>query len=166
MRFGGRRQRGQALSELALLSLFLIVILIGAVDLTRVFQFDTALQEAAREGARHAAWYDGGTNPFLDNTDIKATVATVLKGAGITDTIVPGTACPADGGAAPAVGTVNLYTCLPSASSACPSAPAGSGQDVDVAVIMQFSLASQFSLGGYAPTFPIVGDAHMRVQGC
>ena len=62
-----RGQNGQALVELALTSLVLILIMFGAVDLARVYNAQTALQEASRVGARHGALFDpnGKVNPFL-----------------------------------------------------------------------------------------------------
>ena len=96
-------RRGQALSELALVSAVLILILLGVVDLARIYQFQTALQEAAREGARTGVIYDGSTNSnpyFCDVTAvgcpaagflggaIKDKVDTVLKGAGLPASVL------------------------------------------------------------------------------
>ena len=97
-------QRGQALTELALSSLFLILILFGAVDFARVYNADTALQEAARVGARHGALYDPNSNrdPFLCDTSTvsgcPASTNTYTSGDGIkqvVDKILAGAGLPA-----------------------------------------------------------------------
>ncbi|HEX6487294.1 MAG TPA: TadE/TadG family type IV pilus assembly protein [Candidatus Dormibacteraeota bacterium] len=164
-------QRGQALTELALLSIVLIFILLGADDFARLYQQNTALQEAAREGARHAAFYSSGTNtnPYLNNSaSIVSVVNTVLTGAGLVGPVTwqGSSQCPANAGAAPnSVNQVYVYGCIPTAAASCPGAPAGSGQDVDIAVLMRFNLVVQSNLF-FGPAFPMVGDAHFRVQGC
>ena len=176
---GRGRQGGQALTELALLSVVLILILLGAVDLARVFQFSTAVQEAAREGARHAAWYDTGTdkNPYLPTsqattTEVSNQISTVLKGAGLlrsgqTLSITYGT-CPANSGAAPANGTtVNAYVGVDgTAPSGVTCSTTNGGHDVEVYVVMLFSLIVGTNVIGVGPKFPVTGDQHMRVQGC
>lgn len=174
---GRGMQRGQALSELALLSVLLIIILLGAVDLARVFQFTSAMQEAAREGARHAAWYDTGSdkNPYLPTsqattTEVNNQITAVLKGAGLTTQTITTTygTCPASSGAAPTDSAhINAYVCLDStAPTGVKCSTTNGGHDVEVYVAMQFSLIVQTNILGFAPNFPINGDQHMRVQGC
>jgi Flp pilus assembly protein TadG len=50
-----RRQRGQALVELALVLPILVVLLLGTVDVGRVIFAFIALEEAVQEGAAYAA---------------------------------------------------------------------------------------------------------------
>ena len=180
-----RDQRGQALTELALVSVLLILILLGIVDFARLFQFNTALQEAAREGARHAAWYDGtsSANPFLDDGDIQSVVNNVLKGAGINNAVVqqaPGT-CNGSGPqygppfSYPASTAMNqpwLYVCYntdngsPTTQASGPNPCSGGtcgGYDIEVVVLMRFGLVVQS--GQFGPSIPIQGYAHIRVQG-
>lgn len=179
-----RRQTGQALVELAVSSVVLVLLLLGILDLARVYQFDTALQEAAREGVRHAAWYEGlsGTNPYLDDSDIQSVVNTVLKGAGIPNAVVQQTPATCNGAGPdygppftfPAALTINqpwLYVCYSTATGSpttygtpppCPVSGCG-GYDIEVAVLMRFGLIIQS--GPFGPSIPIVGYAHMRVQG-
>lgn len=197
----GRRQNGQALVELALTSIVLILIMFGAVDLARVYNAQTALQEGARVGARHGAIFDpnGKVNPFLcdshatspatcpstkssfTSTDgIKEVVDKALAGAGLpASTLKAG--CP--GGPSPFNGpfvaefasmgtTVNqpwLYICYDtSAGTGSPvSTPtvcgsACGGQDMEVVLLMQYSLVITGAVG---PTVQLVGNAHVRVQG-
>jgi len=183
---GTSGQRGQALTELALLSVVLIIVMLGAVDLARVFQFSTALQEAAREGARHASWYEPTTdkNPFIAgypsdvttsptvDTSIAAQISTVLKGAGLLNAgqtlVTTGGTCPASSGAAPLDAShVNAYVCIDStAPSGVKCTTANGGHDVEVFVVERFGLIVQTSILGFDPNFPVTGDAHMRVQGC
>lgn len=179
-----RGQRGQALTELALVSVLLILILLGVVDFARLFQFDTALQEAAREGVRHAAWYDGGsnTNPYLKDSEIRNVVNTVLDGAGITNSVIQQTPASCNGSGPqhgppfsfPASSTVSqpwLYVCYntdngsPTTQASSPACTGGTcgGYDIEVAVLMRFGLVVQN--GPFGPSVPIFGYAHVRVQG-
>src|SRR5438093_9790830 len=53
-----RRQRGQSLVEFAISSMVLLLLAMGLIDLSRAFYFSVSLQGAAREGARHGAWFN------------------------------------------------------------------------------------------------------------
>jgi hypothetical protein len=135
-----RTQRGQSLVEFAISSIVLLLLMMGLLDLSRAFYYAVSLQGAAREGARHGAWFDTKSrlNIYLDNSDIMSAVSSGLQGAGINcggfngiNCFVPG-AClaGADGntinnkpyGATyypAATQTVNVYICY--------SAPATAG---------------------------------------
>jgi Flp pilus assembly protein TadG len=80
-----RFQRGQAATELAVSSLFLLLVLAGVMDMSRLYFARINLLGSAREGARHAAWFDtpNRRNPYLDDADIIAAVNTNLAGAGL-----------------------------------------------------------------------------------
>ena len=54
-RWAGGRTRGQALVELALITPILMLVLLGAVDLGRVFYASITITNAAREGAQAAS---------------------------------------------------------------------------------------------------------------
>jgi Flp pilus assembly protein TadG len=60
------KSRGQSLTELALLLPLLVLILLGTVDLARVYNSYVTLTNAAREGARYGATHplnpSGATN--------------------------------------------------------------------------------------------------------
>jgi TadE-like protein len=94
-------RRGQALTELALVSAVLILVLLGVIDLARVYQFQTALQQAAREGARYAVQYDGGSNsnPFMCEKKISGCPASGFTGQGgikdVVDKVLTGAGLPA-----------------------------------------------------------------------
>lgn len=209
------QQRGQALTELAISSVLLILILFGVVDFARVYNATTALQEAARVGARHGAFYDpsANVNPFLcDKTlankcpspsttfaskdGIKDAVDKVLLGAGLRasqlNTGCPGTTTPYNPPFTTqfnAIGsTFNqpfLYVCYNTGAvsysgsekstgaggatggsdTAPTSAQCGTacgGFDLEVVVVMKFSLVIVGELG---PALPIAGNSHVLVQG-
>jgi hypothetical protein len=65
-----RRKRAQAIVETALLFPLLCLLMMGSVDFGRVFYYSVAITNAAREGARHGAYYDptynssAGGNPW------------------------------------------------------------------------------------------------------
>jgi Flp pilus assembly protein TadG len=111
------RQRGQAVVELALSTVFLMILLGGLLDLSRAFHYTIGLQGAVRAGARHGAFYQStiGQAPYLDDTDIKLAVDQVLRGDGLNpSTLVAGSSCltPSDS---------NSWVNPPYASSAYPS---------------------------------------------
>src|SRR6266853_6868976 len=86
-----RVQRCQSLVEFAISSLVLILLLMGLLDLSRAFYYSVNILGAAREGARHGAWFDTATrtNKYLDNTDIMLAVDQAMAGAGFDGTTLP-----------------------------------------------------------------------------
>ncbi len=91
-----RRQGGQAITELALSAVVLLLLVTGLLDFARVFYFTSALRGTAFAAARHAAWFDPGQrqNAYLDDADITTSVNEGLAGAHLpTVTGVQGT-CP------------------------------------------------------------------------
>jgi len=119
-RAGERRlasQRGQALVELAISTVFLMILLGGLLDLSRAFHYAVGLQGAVRAGARHGAFYQStiAQAPYLDNADIKLAVDQVLAGDGLNaSTLMASASCltPTDG---------NTWANPPYASAAYPS---------------------------------------------
>ena len=80
------RKRGQALVELALLFPIMLLLLVGTVDLGRLFYFDVTVQNAVREGARRAVDYT------RTNTEVQAAVTTAASGITVTGiTVTPAT---------------------------------------------------------------------------
>src|SRR3979409_1434614 len=120
------RERGQSLVEFAISSLVLILLLMGLLDLSRAFYYAVNIQGAAREGARHGAWFDTATrsNKYLDDDAVMLAVRQAMAGAGFNGTNLPlppqvkSAAClsPADG---------NFFNNKPYAAAA---APPGTGQ--------------------------------------
>jgi len=88
-------ERGQSLVEFAISSILLVLMLMGLLDLSRAFYYAVALEGAAREGARHGAWFDTASrlNPYLDDADIMIAVNQSLKGAGLVGVIQPNPNC-------------------------------------------------------------------------
>src|SRR5438128_2987564 len=82
-----RRQRGQSLVEFAISSMVLLLLAMGLIDLSRAFYYSVSLQGAAREGARHGAWFNTAAreNNFLDDADVLRAVSDSLYGAGFKD---------------------------------------------------------------------------------
>src|SRR6267143_6935159 len=85
------RERGQSLVEFAISSLVLILLLMGLLDLSRAFYYSVNIQGAAREGARHGAWFDTASrsNKYLDDADIMQAVDQAMAGAGFDGTNLP-----------------------------------------------------------------------------
>jgi Flp pilus assembly protein TadG len=90
-----RTQRGQSLVEFAISSIVLLLLMMGLLDLSRAFYYAVNLQGAAREGARHGAWFDtkSRVNIYLDNSDIMSAVNSGLQGSGINCTGINGINC-------------------------------------------------------------------------
>src|SRR5207253_10493871 len=82
-----KRQRGQSLVEFAISSTVLLLLAMGLIDLSRAFYYSVSLQGAAREGARHGAWFNtpARNNNFLDDADVMTAVKQGLYGAGFKD---------------------------------------------------------------------------------
>src|SRR5256714_9491319 len=82
-----RKRRAQSLVEFAISSTVLLLLSMGLIDLSRAFYYSVSLQGAAREGARHGAWFNTAarTNGFLDDAAVMTAVKQALYGAGFTD---------------------------------------------------------------------------------
>ena len=173
------RQSGQALVELAASSVVLILLLFGVVDFARVYNADTALQAAAREGARAAITFDGGgnANPDLNDAAIQPIVDNALQGAGLPATGKVIDACNGTGPQhnppfpetdfppAGTTGTPYLVICYGTAGGGLPATecnPTCGGFDIAVAVVMRYPPVISGPVG---PSVELLGYAHMRVQG-
>jgi TadE-like protein len=185
---GRRRQRGQSLVEFAISSIVLLLLMMGLLDLSRAFYFAVNLDGAAREGARHGAWFSTNlrANNFLDDNDIKIAVNQSLGGSGIVGTPVPQANClnPTDGnvnnnkpypaGAYPATAqAVNIYICY--------TAPNGGGQtgqmasapldnswrlgDVNVSLLMNFQLITPLIQSLFGNGINLAYNEHFTIQG-
>jgi Flp pilus assembly protein TadG len=92
-------QRGQSLVEFAISSIVLLLLMMGLLDLSRAFYYAVNLQGAAREGARHGAWFDTASrsNIFLDDSDVMSAVNSGLSGSGLSGptvvVLVPSGSC-------------------------------------------------------------------------
>lgn len=170
------RQRGQSLVEFALSSVVLLLLVGGLVDIGRAIFITEALSSAAREGARHGAWFDAPnqTRPFLDDADIKAAVDQALTADSLPASVLQSGVCPA-------VADGNLYHNPPYATTAYPTTanvawlyicynntvgpPAQvGGQDLNVIVLYTYSPLTPL-VGNQFGTFRLADNVHITVQG-
>lgn len=176
-------QRGQSLVEFAVSSVVLLLLVGGLVDIGRSVYISEALSNAAREGARHGAWYDAPTlsHPFLYDAEIKATVDAGLASISLPASVLknPGTTCPAttDGNTLhnpPFVSsaypsTANqpwLYICYNNTPGLDYTSPATNLGQLDLNVIVLYTygpltpiVKNQFGV------FQVATNVHMTVQG-
>jgi Flp pilus assembly protein TadG len=176
-------QRGQSLVEFALSSVVLLLLVGGLVDIGRAIYITEGLSIAAREGARHAAWFDAPhqSTPYLDDAQIKAAVDQELQAASLPPSVLKNSAttCPSvtDGNAfhnPPYVnsaypGTANqpwLYICYDNTAGVDFTSPAsGQGsQDVNVIVLYTYAPLTPL-LGNQFGTFHLASNEHLTVQG-
>jgi Flp pilus assembly protein TadG len=84
---GETRSRGQELVEFAIIVPFLILVVIGVLDLGRAFFSAITIANAAREGARYAIsyglTYDLATDQFIPKPQIKDEVLREAANSGI-----------------------------------------------------------------------------------
>jgi len=171
--------------EFALSSVVILLLVGGLVDIGRALYVSETLSSAAREGARHAVWFDAGrrSHPYLSDTQIKSSVDAALTASGLPLSVLknPGTTCPAptDGNAfhnppyanasyPAATNQPWLYICYDNTAGVdFPSIPPASGQtlqDVNVIVLYSYGaltpiVTAQFGL------FRLAVNQHMTVQG-
>jgi Flp pilus assembly protein TadG len=171
-----RSQSGQSLVEFALSSVVLLLLVGGVVDIGRAIYLTEALANAAREGARHGAWFDAPrrNTPYLNDAQIQAAVDQELRAESMPVSVLKSGICPtvADG---------NAYHNPPYATSAYPSSAnqpwlyicynnlpgppvAGGGQDLNVIVLYTYAPLTPL-LGGQFGTFRIANNQHLTVQG-
>ena len=178
-----RGQVGQSLVEFAVSSVVLLLLVGGLVDIGRSIFVAEALSNAAREGARHGAWYDAPnlSHPYLYDGEIKAAVDNELAAIGLPGSVLknPGTTCPGptDGNALhnppyassayPATaGQVWLYICYNNTSGLDFTSPATNQGQLDLNVIVLYTygpltplVKSQFGI------FQLAANEHITVQG-
>jgi Flp pilus assembly protein TadG len=181
-----RREAGQATVEFGISSILLLLIFLGLIDFSRVFYFDTGLHGAAREGARHGAWFDTPTrrNPYLYDAEIKIAVDQSLGGVnGVTPSVLAGN-CPAtaDGNsyhnppyvanAYPPVGVYNkpyLYICYNNDPNldlvVAPTDNSYKLQDLNVILLINYGLATGFMQDQIGRNMPVAAYAHIIIQG-
>lgn len=184
------KQRGQSLVEFAISSTVLLLLAMGLVDLSRAFYYSVNLQGAAREGARHGAWFDtpNRVNPYLDNNDIMTAVDDALYGAGFKSTQINfvssgGCLTPTDSNSASnkpypqsayptTPQTANVYICYTnpngSQTGSMTSAPTDNSWrlgDVNVSILMDFQLITPFIQGIFGQGIDLAYNEHFTIQG-
>ena len=186
-----RRQRAQSLVEFALTSTILLLLAMGLIDLSRAFYYSVALQGAAREGARHGAWFNTAAraNLYLDDSDVMQATRQALYGAGFTDPQInfvgqAGCLIPTDSNAVndkpyPAAAypatpqTVNVYICYtqpnsgPQSGTLASHPPDNSWRlgDINVSILMNFQLITPFIQGIFGNGLNLGYNEHFTIQG-
>jgi Flp pilus assembly protein TadG len=176
-------QRGQSLVEFAVSSVVLLLLIGGLVDIGRSIYVSEALSNAAREGARHGAWYDAPnlSHPYLYDAPIQAAVDAELASISLPASVLknPSTTCPntADGNSlhnppfasSAYPSTANqpwLYICYNNTPGLDYTSPATDLGQLDINVIVLYTygpltpiVRSQFG------AFQVAANVHMTVQG-
>jgi len=185
-----RKSRGQSLVEFAISSTVLLLLAMGLIDLSRAFYYSVSLQGAAREGARHGAWFNTSAryNPYLDDADVMLAVRQALYGAGfqssqINQVATIGCLAPIDGNTAfdkpyPSSAypttpqTVNVYICytdpngnLFGSLGSHPSDNSWKLGDVNVAILMNFQLITPLIQGLFGNGIDLAYNEHFTIQG-
>jgi Flp pilus assembly protein TadG len=116
-----RGDHGQSLVEFALFAPLFFFLVLGAADFARVFYYNIAITNIAREGARHGAYFDPSTggNTYATASGIMAAVnneASYLGASNLTEQSSPGTA-----GTCPTVTDSNTHHMPPYASNQWPT---------------------------------------------
>ena len=178
-----KHQRGQSLVEFALSSVVLLLLVGGLIDIGRGIYLSETIANAAREGARHAAWFDAPNlrTPYLDDTDIKGAVDQELVAGGLPASVLknPGTTCPT---ASDLNGFHNppyqsafypttsaapwLYICYGETPGLDYTSPPSNafGGDVNVIVVYSYSPLTPIITGLFG-SFRLAANEHMEVQG-
>ncbi len=177
------RQSGQSLVEFALSSVVLLLLVGGLVDIGRAVYVTEVLGTAAREGARHGAWFDAAhlSRPYLYDAEIKAVVDAQLATISLPASVLknPGTTCPmpSDGnayhnppfpnGAYPATAnTTWLYICYQNTPGVDFTVPASGQSQQDLNVILLYTYGPLTPImGGQFGTFHLAANQHVTVQG-
>jgi len=161
----------------------LLLLVGGLVDIGRAVYVSEVLSSAAREGARHGAWFDAPdlTRPYLYDAEIKAAVDEQLATINLPASVLknPGTTCPnpTDGNAyhnppfpngayPPTANTTWLYICYQNANGIDYTSPPGglSGQDLNVIVLYTYGPLTPLVTGQFG-AFRIAANEHITVQG-
>jgi Flp pilus assembly protein TadG len=179
-------QRAQSTVEFGIAAVVLLLILVGLIDLGRAFYYGVGMTGATREGAREASWFDApsGTNPYLYDSAIKASVDAILEKSGLPDSVLqnPSTTCPdaTDGNAdynppytdsmyPAAVDQPLLYICYNNSPgldfTTAPPGNAYKGDDVNVILLMSFGFVAGFTTNALGNSVHMVANTHMTVGG-
>jgi Flp pilus assembly protein TadG len=169
--------------EFALSSVVLLLIVGGLVDIGRAVYISEVLSSAAREGARHGAWFDAPdqSHPYLYDAQIKAVVDAQLATISMPASVLknPGTTCPAptDGNSyhnPPYVTSAYplaanqpwLYICYDNSPGTDFTAPPSgqSQQDVNVIVLYSYGPLTPIITAQFG-TFHLAANEHITVQG-
>jgi Flp pilus assembly protein TadG len=169
--------------EFALSSVVLLLLVGGLVDIGRAIYVSEALSSAAREGARHGAWFEAPRlgHPYLYDAQIKAAVDAELATISLPASTLknPGTTCPnpTDGNAyhnppyansayPPTANQTWLYICYDNTPGVDFTSPATgqSLQDLNVIVLYTYGPLTPLVTAQFG-TFHLASSTHMTVGG-
>jgi Flp pilus assembly protein TadG len=169
--------------EFALSSVVLLLLVGGLVDIGKSIYITQTLSSAAREGARHGAWYDAPhlSHPYLYDAAIKASVDAELATISLPASVLknPGTTCPdvTDGNAfhnPPYVSSAYpstknlawLYICYDNTNGIDFTSPATgqSLQDLNVVILFSYGPLTPLVAGQYG-SFHLASNTHMTIGG-
>ena len=169
-------QRGQSLVEFAISSVVLVLLVGGLVDVGRAIFYSEVLSNAAREGARHGAWFDAAkqANPYVSESQIQTAVDSELATIGIGPSTLKTSTCPSpsDGNAfhnppfpdsayPTAANTPWLYVCYNNAAGPPPSNMVG--LDLNVIVLYTYSPITPIASQQFG-IFHVAVNQHITVQ--
>jgi Flp pilus assembly protein TadG len=180
---GANFQFGQSMVEFALSSVVLLLLVGGLVDIGRAIYITEALSSAAREGARHGAWYQAPVlgHPYLYDAQIKAAVDAELATISLPASTLknPATTCPnptdgngyhnppyASSAYPPTANQTWLYICYDNTAGVDFTSPAGgqSLQDLNVIVLYTYGPLTPL-VAAQLGTFHLASNMHMTVGG-
>jgi Flp pilus assembly protein TadG len=169
--------------EFALSSVVLILLVGGLVDIGRSIYITQTLSSAAREGARHGAWFDAPhlSHPYLYDAAIKTAVDAELATISIPASVLknPGTTCPdvTDGNAyhnppyvssayPPTKNQPWLYICYDNTNGIdfTSAATGQSQQDLNVVILYTYGPLTPL-VGGQFGAFRLASNTHMTIGG-
>lgn len=178
----GRSQRlGQSLVEFALFAPLFALLILGASDLARLFYYNVAITNMAREAARHGAYFDPttGTPQFANNSAILAIVRAedmYVSSTLVAEPIAPGTSGACPGSAShhlppypsslwpTTVNSANVYVCFNDTDLSTTSVP---GQPIRVTVLYRFEPMAPliWNFLGNNGDFLLTGTAEFTTEG-
>src|SRR5438046_9486573 len=90
-------KRGQALVEMSPMAPVPFLMVLGATDLSQLFYYSTSVTNAAREGARHGAYYDPmtfpGGNTYATDAAVYSAVNNEASYLNLSEPCHPNTIC-------------------------------------------------------------------------
>lgn len=168
-------RRAQSLVEFALVAPLLAFLVLGSADVARAFYYSVALTNAAREGARHGAYFDpfSSTNKYDNASSILSTVQSEGSYLGIASlSQVAGCPGPSAPYAPPypaalyptAPNTGYVYICFNNAPADTSSAP---GHPIRVSVLYTFAPVTPVLWGflGNSGNVQMASSAEFDVEG-
>ena len=173
--------------EFAISSIVLLLLALGLLDLSRAFYFNVSIEGAAREGARHIAWFDTPTrqNKYLQDSEVQSSVSLALGGSGMTANYIFQANClpGADGNSQnnppyPAgyypltYNSPNVYVCYTQPggfqTGTMASHPTDNSWrlgDVNVSILLSYGLITGFMQNVLGNFIQIPANSHFTIQG-